>query len=241
MVQPRPVTAAQGKLLRWRDIPPGVWALGVVSLFMDLSSEMIHALLPLYFVAVLGTPVVLVGVIEGIAEATASIVKIFSGALSDRLGRRKLLVAGGYGLAALTKPVFPLASSVGWLVAARFGDRLGKGIRGAPRDALIADLTPPEIRGSAYGLRQSLDTVGAVLGPLLAMLFMLWTASNFTIVFWIAVVPAFLSFAVILFGVPIGSSSASRRSSRWRDSARPSCSCARNRSGSRWRSLRPCC
>jgi MFS family permease len=201
MVQPRPVTAAPGKLLRWRDIPPGVWALGVVSLFMDLSSEMIHALLPLYFVAVLGTPVVLVGVIEGIAEATASIVKIFSGALSDRLGKRKLLVAGGYGLAALTKPVFPLASSVGWLVAARFVDRLGKGIRGAPRDALIADLTPPEIRGSAYGLRQSLDTVGAVLGPLLAMLFMLWTASNFTIVFWIAVVPAFLSFAVILFGV----------------------------------------
>jgi MFS family permease len=187
--------------LRWRQIPSGVWALGLVSLLMDLSSEMIHALLPLYFVTVLGTSILTVGVIEGIAEATASIVKIFSGALSDRLGKRKALAAAGYGLAALTKPVFPLATSLGWLVAARFVDRVGMGIRGAPRDALIADLTPPDVRGAAFGLRQSLDTVGAVLGPLCAMIFMMLTASSFTSVFWIAVIPGFLSFAVVLFGV----------------------------------------
>jgi MFS family permease len=142
-----------------------------------------------------------VGIIEGIAEATASIVKVFSGALSDRLGKRKLLVALGYGLAAFTKPVFPLAGSVGWLVAARFIDRVGKGIRGAPRDALIADLSPPALRGTSFGLRQTLDTVGAFLGPMLAVAFMLLTASNFTLVFWIAVVPAFLSLTVVLVGV----------------------------------------
>lgn len=186
---------------RWRDIPTGVWALGLVSLLMDLSSEMIHALLPLYLITVLGTSTLTVGIIEGIAEATASITKIFSGALSDRLGNRKLLAALGYGLAAFTKPVFPLAPSVGWLVGARFVDRLGKGIRGAPRDALIADLTPPEIRGASYGLRQSLDTVGAFLGPGLAIALMLLTADNFTLVFWVAVLPAFLSFAVIVFFV----------------------------------------
>src|SRR5262245_29342572 len=187
--------------LRWREIPAGVWALGMVSLLMDLSSEMIHALLPLYLVTVFGTSTLTVGIIEGIAEATASIVKIFSGAISDYLGKRKMLAALGYGLAAFTKPVFPLASSVGWLVAARFVDRVGKGIRGAPRDALIADITPPELRGASYGLRQSLDTLGAVLGPLVAMACMLLLASNFTAVFWIAVVPGFLSFAVILFAV----------------------------------------
>jgi MFS family permease len=168
---------------------------------MDLSSEMIHALLPLYLVTVLGTSMLTVGIIEGIAEATASVVKIFSGALSDRLGKRKALAAFGYGLAAFTKPVFPLAASVGWLVAARFVDRVGKGIRGAPRDALIADIAPPEVRGASYGLRQSLDTVGAVLGPLTAIVLMLLFANNFTMVFWIAVIPAFLSFAVILIAV----------------------------------------
>lgn len=202
---PRANTAAKSdgssSLLRWREIPPGVWALGLVSLFMDLSSEMIHALLPLYLVTVLGTSVLTVGVIEGIAEATASIVKIFSGALSDRLGKRKLLAAAGYGIAAFTKPIFPLAASVGWLVAARFIDRVGKGIRGAPRDALVADLTSPELRGASFGLRQSLDTIGAVLGPLVAMAFMLLLADNFTAVFWIAVIPAFLSFAIIVFAV----------------------------------------
>ena len=188
-------------LFRWREIPGGVWALGLVSLFMDISSEMVHALLPLYLVTVLGTSTLTVGIIEGIAEATASITKIFSGALSDYLGKRKWLAATGYGLAAVTKPVFPLASSIGWLVAARFVDRVGKGIRGAPRDALIADLTPEGARGSAYGLRQSLDTVGAVLGPLLAVVFMAAFANNFSAVFWIAVIPAFISVAIIVFGV----------------------------------------
>ncbi len=187
--------------LRWREIPAGIWMLGLVSLLMDVSSEMIHALLPLYLVTVLGTSTLTVGVIEGIAEAIAMIVKIFSGSLSDYLGKRKLLAAIGYGLAAFTKPIFPLASSLGWLVAARFIDRIGKGIRGAPRDALIADLTPPDLRGASYGLRQSLDTIGAVLGPLAALAFMLLLANNFTAVFWIAVVPAFLSLAVIAFGV----------------------------------------
>ncbi len=197
----KPKAADAQSRLRWREIPAGVWALGLVSLFMDLSSEMIHALLPLYLVTVLGTSVLTVGIIEGIAEATASIVKIFSGALSDHLGKRKVLAAFGYGLAAFTKPIFPLAASVGWLIAARFIDRVGKGIRGAPRDALIADLTPPDLRGASFGLRQSLDTVGAVLGPLAAIAFMLLLANNFTAVFWIAVLPAFLSFAVIVFAV----------------------------------------
>src|SRR5690606_2234469 len=160
--------------------------------------EMIHALLPVYMVAVLGTSVLSVGIIEGIAESTASIMKVFSGALSDRLGKRKLLAVAGYGLAALTKPVFPLAGTLGWLVGARFIDRIGKGIRGAPRDALVADITPPELRGAAFGLRQTLDTIGAFLGPLLAIGLMWLTARHFQTVFWIAVVPAFLSVLVLL-------------------------------------------
>src|SRR5450830_42539 len=192
---------APRSILRWREIPVSVWMLGLVSLFMDVSSEMIHALLPLYLVTVLGTSTLTVGIIEGIAEATTSFTKIFSGALSDYLGHRKWLAAAGYGLAAITKPAFPLASSVGWLVAARFVDRVGKGIRGSPRDALIADLTPADLRGNAFGLRQSLDTVGAVLGPLLAIVFMAAFANNFTTVFWIAVIPAFVSVAIIVFGV----------------------------------------
>ena len=155
-----------------KTIPAGIWVLGFVSLLMDVSSEMIHALLPIYLVTILGTSALTVGVIEGIAEATASITKIFSGALSDWLGKRKFLAALGYGLAAFTKPIFPLATSVGWLVAARFIDRVGKGIRGAPRDALVADIAPPELRGASFGLRQSLDTVGAFLGPLLAIVVM---------------------------------------------------------------------
>jgi MFS family permease len=184
-----------------RSIPTGVWVLGFVSLLMDVSSEMIHALLPIYLVTVLGTSALTVGVIEGIAEATASITKIFSGALSDWLGKRKLLAAIGYGLAALTKPVFPLAPSVGWLVAARFVDRVGKGIRGAPRDALVADIAPPHLRGASFGLRQALDTVGAFLGPLLAIALMWITLDNFTVVFGVAVIPAFLSFGLIAFAV----------------------------------------
>ncbi|MFA5122721.1 MFS transporter [Zavarzinia sp.] len=184
-----------------QGIPAGVWALGFVSMLMDISSEMIHALLPVYMVTVLGTSTFAVGVIEGIAEATASITKVFSGALSDWLGRRKLLAALGYGLAAVTKPVFPLAGSLGWLVAARFVDRVGKGIRGAPRDALVADLAPPELRGASFGLRQSLDTVGAFAGPLLAIGLMALTGDQFKAVFWVAVVPAVLSVAVLVVAV----------------------------------------
>lgn len=182
-------------------IPPGVWALGFVSMFMDISSEMIHALLPVYLVTAMGASTLAVGFIEGVAEATANIAKVFSGALSDRLGRRKALAALGYGLAAFTKPVFPLAASLGWIVAARFVDRIGKGVRGAPRDALVADLTPPPLRGAAYGLRQTLDTVGAFVGPLAAIALMALTANDFRLVFWIAVIPAFLSLALILFAV----------------------------------------
>src|ERR1700694_1604721 len=187
--------------LRWREIPASIWALGLVSLLMDVSSEMIHALLPIYLVTVLGTSALTVGVIEGIAESTAAITRIFSGALSDWLGKRKLLAAIGYGLAAFTKPVFPLAPTVSWLIAARFVDRIGKGIRGAPRDALISDIAPVHVRGASFGLRQSLDTVGAFVGPLLGIGLMWWTADNFKAVFWIAVIPAFLSLALILFAV----------------------------------------
>ncbi|PDT54670.1 MULTISPECIES: MFS transporter [Sinorhizobium] len=184
-----------------RTIPAGVWALGFVSMFMDISSEMIHALLPLYMVTVLGTSTLVVGLIEGIAEATASITKVFSGALSDWLGKRKFLAVLGYGLAALTKPIFPLATSVEWLVGARFIDRVGKGIRGAPRDALVADLAPPHLRGASFGLRQSLDTVGAFTGPLLAIGLMWLTADHFQAVFWFAVIPAFFSVGVLVVWV----------------------------------------
>jgi MFS family permease len=185
----------------FKSVPRGVWALGLVSMFMDISSEMIHALLPVYLVSVLGVSMVTVGFIEGLAEATAMITKVFSGALSDWLGRRKLLAAIGYGLAAFTKPVFPLATSVGWFVGARFVDRIGKGIRGAPRDALIADITPENVRGASFGLRQSLDTIGAFVGPLLAIGLMLASTNNYKLVFWIAVIPAFISFALIVFAV----------------------------------------
>jgi len=195
------MTGTKRSFLSWREVPGGVWALGIVSMLMDISSEMIHALLPLYLVTVLGASMLTVGTIEGVAEALAMITKIFSGALSDYLGKRKLLAATGYGLGAFTKPVFPLAPTIGWLVAARFVDRIGKGIRGAPRDALIADLTPADLRGASYGLRQSLDTIGAVLGPLAAVVLMLVLADNFTAVFWIAVIPAFASFAVIVLWV----------------------------------------
>jgi MFS family permease len=186
---------------RVRNIPRSIWALGFVSMFMDISSEMIHALLPIYLVTVLGASMITVGFIEGIAEAATMIVKIFSGALSDWIGRRKALAAFGYGLAAFTKPIFPLAPTVSWLMAARFIDRVGKGIRGAPRDALVADLSPADLRGASFGLRQSLDTVGAFIGPLAAIGLMVLTGNDFTTVFWIAVIPAFLSFGLIVFGV----------------------------------------
>ncbi|MEZ5931778.1 MAG: MFS transporter [Alphaproteobacteria bacterium] len=184
-----------------RAIPRSIWALGLVSLFMDASSELIHSLLPLFMTTVLGTSVLVVGLIEGIAEATASIVKVFSGALSDYLGRRKLLTVIGYGLAALTKPLFPLAGSAGMVLSARFLDRIGKGIRGAPRDALIGDIAPPDLRGASYGLRQALDTAGAFAGPLLAIGLMMLLAGDIRAVFWIAVIPAFIALAVLIVGV----------------------------------------
>lgn len=182
-------------------LPGGVIALGFVSLFMDLSSEMIHSLLPVFLVTTLGASALSVGLIEGIAEATASIAKVFSGVISDWAGRRKPLVLLGYGLAALTKPLFPLASGIGAVLTARFLDRIGKGIRGAPRDALIADITPQERRGAAYGLRQSMDTVGAFAGPLLAIALMAISHDDFRLVFWIAVIPAVICVLLIIFGV----------------------------------------
>lgn len=182
-------------------LPPGVWALGWVSLCMDVSSEMIHALLPVFVVGTLGAGALWLGVIEGVAEATANIVKVFSGVLSDRWGKRKSLALLGYGLAALVKPLFPLAGSATTVFMARFLDRVGKGIRGAPRDALIADYTTPEQRGEAYGLRQSLDTVGAFLGPLLAIALLLMLASDVRAVFWLAVIPAGMAVAILWLAV----------------------------------------
>lgn len=179
-------------------MPAGIWALGIVSLLMDVSSEMIHALLPVFLVGVLGASVTLVGVMEGAAEAIASMTKIVSGAISDRLGRRKPLAVLGYALAAATKPFFALAPSAGWVLAARFTDRVGKGIRGAPRDALVAEIAPAGARGAAYGLRQALDTVGAFAGPLVAIALMLATGDAFRTVFWIALIPAALSVAVLV-------------------------------------------
>lgn len=182
-------------------IPSGVWALGFVSLLMDVSSEMIHSLLPLFMVTVLGTGAIAVGIVEGLAESVALMVKVFSGALSDYLGRRKPLALFGYTLGALTKPLFAMASGLGLVMAARLLDRVGKGLRGAPRDALVADITPPQLRGAAFGLRQSLDTIGAVLGPLLAMALMLLWADDFRAVFWVAVVPGVMAVALLQFGV----------------------------------------
>ncbi len=182
-------------------VPRGVWVLGLVSMCMDLSSELVHSLLPLYMATALGASVFVIGIIEGAAEALALIVKLFSGVISDVFRKRKPLVLFGYGLAALSKFAFPLAPSLGWIVGARFADRVGKGIRGAPRDALIADITPADVRGRSFGLRQALDTVGAIGGPLLALAAMAYFASNFHAAFWIAVVPAMLAVALIVFGV----------------------------------------
>lgn len=182
-------------------IPRTVWALGLVSLFMDLSSEIIHALLPLFLTTTLGVSIAVVGLIDGVAEATASISKVFSGFISDRIGRRKPLILLGYGLAALSKPMFALAGSASVVLGARFADRIGKGLRGAPRDALVADVTPIAIRGRAFGLRQSLDTVGAVAGPLLAIMLMATFANDMRLVFWVAVIPAILAVLCVILGV----------------------------------------
>lgn len=182
-------------------MPAGIWVLGLVSMFMDISSELIHSLLPVFMATVLGASMTTIGLLEGVAEATAAITKVFSGAISDYLGKRKLLAGLGYGLAAVTKPIFPLANTIGWVFVARFVDRVGKGVRGAPRDALVADLAPSELRGAAYGLRQSLDSFGAFVGPLAALVFMAWLANDIRTVLWVAVVPAFIAVALIVFGV----------------------------------------
>ncbi len=183
-------------------LPAAVWVLGFVSLLMDVSSEMVHGLLPVFLVVTLGASTVTLGIIEGLGEGVALIVKLFSGLLSDRLGRRKLLVLAGYGLSALTKPLFALAQGAGLVLLARLVDRMGKGIRGAPRDALIADVTPPAVQGAAYGLRQTLDTVGAVIGPLIALVLMELTGGDIRTVFWVAAIPGFLAVALIVFAVP---------------------------------------
>ncbi|CAM6447216.1 TPA: MFS transporter [Klebsiella michiganensis] len=182
-------------------IPKGVWVLGGVSLLMDVSSEMIHSLLPLFMAATLGASVIVIGIIEGVAEATALILKVFSGVISDYVGKRKGLALLGYGLGALSKPLFAIAPTSGVVFSARMIDRVGKGIRGAPRDALVADVTPPEIRGAAYGLRQSLDTIGAFLGPLLAVALMFLWDNDFQSIFWVAAIPAVLSIALLGFGL----------------------------------------
>ncbi|HZW25817.1 MAG TPA: MFS transporter [Gallionella sp.] len=195
-----------------RGIPRGVWVLGFVSMLMDISSEMIHSLLPLFMVTVLGASALAVGVIEGLAESTALLVRVFSGVLSDYLGRRKWLAVFGYALGALTKPLFAIATSTGMVLTARLLDRVGKGIRGAPRDALIADITPEQVRGAAFGLRQSLDTVGAFLGPLLGVGLMLLWANDFRAVFWVALIPGLLAVVLLAFGV---------REPKQRDGERP--------------------
>ena len=183
------------------QIPSGIWVLGFVSMLMDISSEMIHSLLPMFMVTALGTSMLTIGLIEGIAEASALIVRVFSGLISDYLGKRKAVVLFGYSLSAFTKPLFALATSAGMVFSARFLDRLGKGIRGAPRDALVADLAPMHLRGASFGLRQSLDTVGAVLGPLLAFVLMLLFVNNFRLVFVLAVIPGLLAVLFIIIGV----------------------------------------
>ena len=195
---PEPPASAKGT---YRALPSGVWVLGFGSLFMDTSSELIHSLLPIFVTTVLGASMVTIGVIEGVAEAAAAITKVFSGVVSDYFRNRKFLVVLGYALSAITKPVFPLAATIWWVFGARFVDRIGKGIRGAPRDALVADITPAQLRGAAYGLRQALDSVGAFVGPLLAMAFMIWLANDIKAVLWVAVVPAFIAVLLLIVAV----------------------------------------
>jgi MFS family permease len=189
----------------WRStllqLPKGVWALGFAAMFMDVSSELVHSLLPVFMSAVLGASMLTIGLVEGIAEATASITKVFSGALSDYWGKRKPLVVFGYGLSAVTKPMFPMAASIGWVAVARFVDRVGKGVRGAPRDALVADITPANTRGAAYGLRQALDSIGAFLGPLLAVVLMALLRSNIRAVLWAAALPALAAIVLVIAAV----------------------------------------
>lgn len=185
----------------YRKLPKGIWALGFVSMFMDSSSELVHSLLPIFMATTLGVSMVTIGIVEGFAEAAAAITKVFSGVISDYFRKRKFLAVVGYGLAAITKPIFPLATSIGWVFGARFVDRVGKGIRGAPRDALVAEIAPVQLRGAAYGLRQALDSVGAFVGPLLAVAFMIWFANDIKAVLWVAVLPAFIAVFLLIVGV----------------------------------------
>jgi MFS family permease len=207
-----------------RKLPSGIWVLGFVSLFMDISSELVHSLLPIFMTTVLGASMVTVGIIEGVAEGVAASTKVFSGAVSDYFRKRKLLAVIGYALGALTKPIFPLATTIGWVFGARFVDRLGKGIRGAPRDALIADITPPPLRGAAYGLRQALDSVGAFIGPLLAVVFMIFFANDIKAVLWVAVIPAFIAVFLLMVALrepePAERSTSSRNHLTLRDAKR---------------------
>jgi MFS family permease len=195
---PEPISSNNGF---YRKLPKGIWALGFVSMFMDTSSELVHSLLPMFMTTTLGASMVTIGIIEGFAEAAAAITKVFSGVISDYFQKRKILAVVGYGLAAITKPIFPLATSIGWVFGARFVDRIGKGIRGAPRDALVAEIAPAQLRGAAYGLRQALDSVGAFVGPLLAVAFMIWLANDIKAVLWIGVLPAFIAVFLLIVGV----------------------------------------
>lgn len=202
-------------------LPGGIWVLGFVSLFMDVSSELVHSLLPILMTTVLGASMVTVGIIEGVAEGIAAITKVFSGAISDYFRKRKLLAVLGYTLGALTKPIFPLAKTIGWVFGARFVDRIGKGIRGAPRDALIADISSPSLRGAAYGLRQALDSVGAFIGPMLAVVFMILFANDIKAVMWVAVIPAFIAVFLLIIALrepePAGDATSSRNHLKLRD------------------------
>jgi len=170
-------------------------------MFMDVSSEMVHAYLPVFLVSTLGASAALVGLIEGIAEGTAMVTKVFSGAISDWFGKRKLLAVLGYSLGALTKPVFALAVTPFEVLAARFADRVGKGIRGAPRDALVADVTPAAVRGAAYGVRQALDTVGAFAGPLAGIVLVAGFHLELRTVFALAIVPGAFAVLLLVLGV----------------------------------------
>lgn len=192
---PEPISSNKGF---YRKLPKGIWALGFVSMFMDASSELVHSLLPIFMATTLGASVVTIGIVEGFAEAAAAVTKVFSGVISDYFRKRKFLAVVGYGLAAITKPIFPLATSIGWVFGARFVDRIGKGIRGAPRDALVAEIAPAQLRGAAYGLRQALDSVGAFAGPLLAVVFMIWLANDIKAVLWVAVPPAFIAVFLLI-------------------------------------------
>jgi MFS family permease len=216
----KPIQIESKSSISLTNLPGGVWALGFVSMLMDTSSELVHSLLPTFMAVTLGAGMTTIGFVEGVAEATAAITKVFSGVLSDYWGKRKSLVITGYGLAAFTKPIFPLASSIAWVFIARFVDRIGKGIRGAPRDALIADITAEGQRGTAYGLRQSLDTVGAFVGPLLAIVLVTWFAGNIRSVLWVAVIPALASVLLLIVAVREPSNRTSRSSNKTRLSVR---------------------